>query len=43
MKLWNTETTLLTGQDKSQKQENGNTLDFLWNTYGQCGMYDRKG
>ena len=42
-KLWNTETTLLTGQDKSQKQENGNALDFLWNTYGQCGMYDRKG
>ena len=42
-KLWNTETTLLTGQGKSQKQENGNALDFLWNTYGQCGMYDRKG
>ena len=39
----NAETTLLTGQDKSQKQENGSTLDFLRDTYSQCGMYDRKG
>ena len=34
---------IFTGQDKSQKQENGSTLSFLWDTYNQCGMYDRKG
>ena len=41
-KFWTAEATLLTGQDKSQNQGNGSTLDFLWDTYSQCGMYDRK-
>ena len=30
------------GQDKGQKQEDGNTVDFLLNTYGKCHTDDRK-
>ena len=29
-------------KDKGQKQEDGNTVDFLWNTYGKCHTDDRK-
>ena len=29
-------------QDKGQKQEDGNTVDFLWNTYGKCHTDNRK-
>ncbi len=29
---------------KARNRKNGSTLDFLgWDTYSQCGMYDRKG
>ena len=34
--------TLLALKDKGQKQEDGNTVDFLWNTYGKCHTDDRK-
>ena len=30
------------GIDKGQKQEDGNTVDFLWNTYGKCHTDNRK-
>ena len=34
--------TLLALKDKGQKQEDGNTVDFLWNTYGKCHTDNRK-
>ena len=40
--LRHSEATLLALKDKGQKQEDGNTVDFLWNTYGKCHTDDRK-
>ena len=27
---------------KTRRKKNGNTVDFLWNTYGKCHTDDRK-
>ena len=40
--LRHSKATLLALKDKGQKQEDGNTVDFLWNTYGKCHTDDRK-
>ena len=29
------------GKDKGTEQEDGNPMDFLWNTYGKCHTDDR--
>ena len=36
--LHHSKATLLALKDKGQKQEDGNTVDFLWNTYGKCHL-----
>ena len=33
---------MLALKDKGQKQEDGTTVDFLWNTYGKCHTDNRK-
>ncbi|EHL83418.1 hypothetical protein HMPREF1033_02133, partial [Tannerella sp. 6_1_58FAA_CT1] len=35
-------TTLLTLKNKGREQEDGNPVDFLWNTYGKCRTDDRQ-
>ncbi len=34
--------TLLARKNKGKEQEAGNTVDFLWNTYGKCHTDDRQ-